>query len=123
MTPRDIEMCVMDCLQDDVMENMAALLRVLNGADDRRSWESARGQSFSESEVQSALVRLMNNGFVIPLAEQASSNDKISPVQVSEVGFGVTWSRAWFHLTQAGRTALQAWWHAEGQARYPVDEM
>jgi len=80
MTPREIEMCVLDCLQDDDIEDIAALLRLLSGADDDQSWETARGMPFSEIEVQSALARLMEKELVKPLAEQAPHFGAARPI-------------------------------------------
>lgn len=120
MTPREIEMCVLDCLQDDVIEDVAALLRMLNGTDDDQSWETARGKPFDEAEVQAALSRLMEKGLVTAAAEQSPDFGAARPIPREAVGTSVPWGEVWFHLEPEGREAVQAWWNAEGQAKYPL---
>lgn len=120
MTPREIEMCVLDCLQDDAIEDVAALLRVLNGIDDDRSWETARGKPFDESEVQAALIRLMEKGLVTAVAEQSPDFCAARPIPREALGTSVPWGELWFHLEPAGREAVQSWWKTEGQAKYPL---
>jgi hypothetical protein len=120
MTPREIEMCVLDCLQDDDIENVTALLTMLNRKNNDRSWETARGQPFDEGEVQLALVSLMENGLVTPAAELAPDYG-VRPIPRMAVGTSVPWPEVWFHIEPAGRDEVQAWWQAEGQAKYPLD--
>jgi hypothetical protein len=120
MTPREIEMCVLDCLQDDDVEDIAALLRMLNGEDDDRSWESARGLPFGEAEVQSALARLMESGLVTPAAEHAAHHDGVRRIPREAVGASIPWAEVWFHIEPEGRKVVHSWWNAEGQAKYPL---
>ncbi len=119
MTPREIEMCVLDCLQDDDIEDIAALLRMLNGADDERSWEAARGMPFREAEVRSALARLMEKGLVTPAAEQSPHFGEARPIPIESVGVAVPWEKVWFRLEPQGRETVRSWWISEGQRRYP----
>ena len=120
MTPREIEMCVLDCLQDDDVEDVAALLRMLNGEGDDQSWETARGMPFDESEVQAALARLMEKGLVTPSAEHPRRDGTVRPIPWEKVGTSVAWSQVWFHLEPEGREAVKAWWNGEGKAKYPI---
>lgn len=120
MTPREIEMCVLDCLQDDGLEDVATLLRSLNGTDDHRSWETARGMAFSQTEVRSALTRLMEQGLVTPTAEQPPRYEGTSPIPMEAVGVSVPWAEVWFHINPEGRAAVREWWDTEGCAKYPL---
>lgn len=120
MTPIEIEMCILDCLQDDAVENMSTLLRALNGADDPKSWEAARGGPFCEAEVQSALARLMEKRLVTPLAEQVLELGSLHRISVDAVGTSIAWKSVWFHLEVAGRAVVQAWWDFEGKTKYPL---
>jgi len=122
MTPREIEMCVLDCLQDDAIEDMAALLRMLNDKDDDSSWETARGMPFNDAEVRAALVRLMEKGLVTPAAERAPHYGEARPIPWREVGASIEWGEVWFHLEPQGREAVQTWWSTEGKIRYPLGE-
>ncbi len=121
MTPRDIEMAVLDTLQDDI-EDVAALLRMLNGPDDEQCWETLRGMPFHKVEVQAALVRLMNKGLVTPAAELAPHFGELRPIPMEFVGVSVPWEEVWFDLTAAGRRVIQDWWKTEGDAQYPPPE-
>lgn len=120
MTPSEIEMCVLDSLQDDAVENISTLLISLNGGDDPNSWEAARGVPFCKMEVQSALARLLEKRLVAPLAEQALELGSLRRIPVDAVGTSVAWESVWFHLELAGRVAVQAWWDSEGKMRYPL---
>jgi len=120
MTLREIEMCVLDCLQNDVIEDVAALLRMLNGNDGDQSWGTARGKPFGEAEVQAALTRLMEKRLVTAAAEQETEIGAARPIPREAVGTSIPWGGVWFHLEPEGREAVQAWWSAEGQARYPL---
>jgi hypothetical protein len=121
MTPRDIEMAVLDSLQNDT-EDVVQLLHILNGADDDLSWESARGMPFHKVEVQAALVRLMDKGLVIPHAALEPELDTLRPIPRSAIGVSVPWEEVWFDLTVEGRRAIQEWWKNEGDAKYPPPE-
>lgn len=119
MTHREIEMCVLDSLLDDC-EDVSQLLSILNRVGDEQSWENARGTTFLETEVQSALVRLMAEGLVTPLASQAPHFRGLQTISREAVGTTVPWSEVWFELRPEGRNTVQAWWSAEGQFKYPL---
>lgn len=121
MTPRDIEMCVLDSLQNDI-EDVTQLLNILNGPDDERSWETARGMPFHKVEVQAALVRLMDTGLVIPHAAIAPELDTLRPIHRWAIGVSVPWEEVWFDLTAEGRRVIQEWWKNEGDAKYPLPD-
>ncbi len=121
MTPRDIEMAVLDSLQNDI-EDVVQLLHILNGADNDLSWESARGMPFHKVEVQAALVRLMDKGLVIPHAALAPELDTLRPIPRSAIGDSVPWEEVWFDLNPEGRRVIQEWWKNEGDAKYPPPE-
>ena len=120
MSLREVEMCVLDCLQDDDIEDVAALMRMLNAADDNRSWSALRRMLFDEAEVQSALVRLMEMRMVTPAVEQPPDFEAVRPIPREAVGTSIPWSKVWFHLEPEGRKRVQYWWKTEGQAKYPL---
>lgn len=115
MTSREIEMCVLDCLQDDV-ENVPALLRMLNGHDPS-SWEMARGARFTADEVQAALDSLMDKQMVTPYADDSCGT--CVPVEGNIVGSTRAWEDVWFQLEPLGRDVFRQWWEAEGRIKYP----
>lgn len=120
MTPRDIQMCVADVMQDDEIEDVASVLRMLNH-EYESSWRAARGSLFTVEEVHDALQQLMAAGLVTPNAEQPPL-DGCRPIPVDQVGTTFSWDAVWFHLEPAGRDAMRHWWETEGQAKYPLAE-
>jgi hypothetical protein len=62
----------------------------------------------------------MEKGLVTPAAEQAPDFDAVCPIPREVVGTSVPWGEVWFHLEPEGREVVQAWWNAEGKARYPL---
>ena len=118
MSPRDIRMCVADVLQDDEIEDIASILRLLNFPGDP-SWRASRGAAFAEAEVREALGALIAEGLVTPCAELPPSGD-CGPIPVEQVGGEHPWADLWFHLEMAGREAVRDWWESEGEAKYPI---
>jgi hypothetical protein len=119
VTPDEIQMCVADVLQNDDIENLDSILRMLNHDDD--SWRIARRSQFTGTEVQAALERLISDGLVIPCAEQ-SPLDGCRPIPAGQDWARVAWDQLWFHLEAAGRDAVHRWWDREGRQKYPLDE-
>jgi hypothetical protein len=119
MSSRDLQMCVADVMQDDDLENIDSILRMLNNEHD--SWRSARGSLFTFPEVQGALEHLIAVGFVKACAEQPPLNG-CRPVPAGDVGTRVAWNALWFHLDAAGRDAVRQWWETEGHEKYPTEE-
>jgi hypothetical protein len=119
MTPEEIRMCVADSMQDDEIENVDSILRVLNGDDD--SWGTARGSPFSIAEVRNALEQLITEGLVLPCADDPTQ-DGCCAIPASKDWKSVSWDDLWFHLEEAGRDAVRLWWGAEGQQKYPLEE-
>jgi hypothetical protein len=118
MTPQDIQMCVVDVLQDDEIEDIDSVLRMLNHAYES-SWRAARGSLFTKEEVRSALEQIMAAGLVTPCAEQPPLNDCV-PIPVNQVGTTFPWDVVWFHLEPSGREALGRWWETVGRAKFPL---
>jgi hypothetical protein len=119
VTPEEIQMCVADVLQDDGIENLDSILRMLNHEDD--SWRTARRSEFTGVEVQAALERLISDGLVTRCPEQAPLDD-CRPIPAGQDCKSVAWEQLWFHLEDAGRDALHRWWDGEGWHKYPSDE-
>jgi hypothetical protein len=117
MNERDLEMCVLDTLRDDEIENLDSILRALNNADSA-SWRAARGAPFTVEEVQAALCRLIVAGQVTACVEQPPNNE-VAALPKEKMGT-VQWNVLWFHLEPAGREAADQWWQAEGRAKYPL---
>ena len=118
MTLRDIQMCVADVLQDDEIEDIDSVLRMLNH-EYESSWRAARGGLFTVEEVRNALEQLMADGLVTPCAEQPPLN-KCIPIPVDQVGTTFPWDAVWFHLEPSGRDATRRWWETEGQVKFPL---
>jgi hypothetical protein len=118
MNDHEIQMCVADVLQDDAMENIDSILRMLNH-DVASSWRNARGTPFMPQEVRAALVQLIAAGLVTPCAEQPRTY-QCSAIPAELLGAAVPWESAWFHLEPTGHTAVKRWWDAEGQLKYPL---
>jgi hypothetical protein len=121
MNPYEIQMCVADVLQDDDIENIESILRMLNGSNDELSWKSARDVAFTEDEARAALANLIADGLVTPCASRPAS-EGCSPIPASHVGTEFPWANVWFHLETPVREAVRRWWEAEGQAKYPLVE-
>jgi hypothetical protein len=119
MTPIEIQMCVADVMQDDDIENLDSILRMLNHEDD--SWRTTRGSQFTGAEVRAALERLISDGLVTPCAEQAPG-DGCRPIPVGRDWKSIPWEELWFHLEDAGRNAVHRWWEGEGRHKYPLEE-
>jgi hypothetical protein len=117
MTPQEIQMCVADVMQDDDIENVDSILRMLNNEHD--SWRRARGSVFTITEVHAALKELIAHELVTPCAKQFSSTE-CSPIPTNQFGTKFTWDRLWFHLETAGRSAVRQWWETEGCKKYPL---
>jgi hypothetical protein len=120
MSPDEIQMCVADVLQDDDIENIESILRMLNFPDEP-SWRASRGTPFTEAEVRAALEQMIAAGLVTPCAEQPPLDECI-PIPARLVGKEYPWDAVWFHLEATGREAVRHWWEAEGEARYPLAE-
>lgn len=120
MSPYEIQMCVADVIQDDDIENLGSILRLLNHPYES-SWRATRNAEFTEDEVRAALADLIAAGLVTPCAERPPSGD-CSPIPASHVGTAYPWTDVWFHLETPGREAVRRWWEAEGQAKYPLAE-
>jgi len=120
MSPREIQMCVIDVMQDDEIESLSTILSTLNN-DSNSSWRMARGCEFTAEEVRDGLEESMAAGLVTPCAER-SRLGACSPMLVQEVGEKFSWDEVWFHLERAGREALRSWWEAEGKVRFPLSE-
>jgi hypothetical protein len=119
MTPTDIRMCVADAMQDDEIENIDSILRMLNN-DCESSWRAVRGQEFSAQEVVAAIRELLTAGMITPCAEAPSSGD-CTPVRIEQVGTEFAIESLWFHLEQSGRDAVREWWDSAGQAKFPLE--
>ena len=119
MTSREIEMCVADSLQDDEIENVDSIVRMLNHEYDS-SWRTARGRAFTGEEVRSALERLMSTGQVTPCCEQPPL-DGCRPIPPDQVGTAFPWEDVWFHLEQSGRDAVRKWWETDGRKKFPLE--
>jgi hypothetical protein len=119
VTPLEIRMYVADALQDDDIENVGSILRMLNAGDD--SWEAARGRPFTIAEVRDALEQLIADGFVTPCAEQPPL-EGCRPIPADQVSTKVSWDELWFHLEVAGRNAVRRWWETEARDKYPIEE-
>src|SRR5260370_41556437 len=111
-------MCVADVVQDDAIENVESILRLLNHPY-ASSWRATRGTAFTEQEVRAALGHLITAGLVTPCAERSPSAE-CSPLSSSHVGTEYPWATLWFHLETTGREAVHGWWESEGQAKYPL---
>jgi len=119
MSPEEIQMCVADVMQDDDIENVDAILRMLNHEDD--SWQTARRNEFTAAEVRAAVEALVSDGLVTPCAEQPPL-EGCRPLPAGHDWKTVPWEELWFHLEAAGRVAVQQWWEREGRQKYPLDE-
>lgn len=117
MTTEEVRMCVADVLQDDDIEDMNSILRMLNFPDEP-GWRASRGSEFTDTEVRDALKGLIADGLVTPCAEHPPSGE-CSPIPAGQVGTEYPWDALWFHLEPAGRDAVRRWWEAEGSAKYP----
>lgn len=117
MSPEEIRMCVVDVLQDDDIENVDSILRMLNFPDEP-SWRASRGAAFTDAEVREALRILIADGLVTPCAEYPRSGE-CSSIPADHVGVRYPWDSLWFHLEPAGRDAVHHWWKTEGQVKYP----
>jgi hypothetical protein len=117
MSPEEVRMCVADVLQDDDIENIDSILRMLNFPDEP-SWRASRGAAFTDEEVLEALAGLIEDGLVTPCVEHPQSGD-CSPIPAAQVGAEYQWNALWFHLEPAGRDAVRRWWETEGEAKYP----
>ncbi len=120
MTPMDIQMCVADAMQDDDIENVDAVLRMLNNASET-SWRAARGQYFTVEEVESAIRELLKAARITPCAETSQSGDCM-PIAVERVDADFPIESLWFHVEQSGRDAVQEWWQSVGRVRFPLRE-
>lgn len=121
MNQQDIEMCVADCLQDDVIESFDLIMHRLNDRDrDSDSWSLARGTAFTDDEVRCAIRRLMAAGMVTPCAETPPSGD-CRPVPTEQVGTDFAIESLWFHLEQSGRDAVREWWDSVGRTKFPLE--
>lgn len=118
ITPTDIRMCVADTMQDDAIENIDSVLRMLNNASES-SWRAARGQEFSPEEVVAAIRELLTEGLITPCAE--TSSGECTPVPSELVGTDFPIESLWFHLEQSGREAVREWWDSIGQAKFPLE--
>lgn len=119
MTPEEVRMCVADVMQDDEIENVDSIIRMLNNEHDS-SWRAARGSAFTSSEIINALEQLMALGLVTPCAEQPPSGD-VSPIAAEQVP-RFSFDTLWFHLEPSGRHAVQNWWNTEGCDKFPIRE-
>jgi hypothetical protein len=119
MSLKDIEMCVVDAIRDDDIENVETILCEVNGDED--SWEAARGYPFTAVEVRDALVRLIADSLVTPCAEQPPL-DGFRPIPARDVGTTYPWDGLWFHLENSGRLPFKQWWESEGCSRYPLQD-
>lgn len=115
MTPYEIQMCVADVLQDDDLENVDSIVKMLNHEYD--SWRTARGSLFTTTEVLLALEQLIAQGLVAPCVEQAPF-DACRPLPASQPTTPL--ETLWFHLEAAGREAVREWWESEGHIKYPL---
>lgn len=120
MSPYEIQMCVADVIQDDDIESIDTILRLLNHPYES-SWRATRGAAFTEEEVRVALKPLIAAGLVTPCAERLPSGE-CGPIPASHVGTEYPWAALWFHLEPTGREAVHRWWESEGQAKYPLAE-
>ena len=120
MTPTDIRMCVADAMQDDEIENIASVLRILNN-DSESSWRAARGKEFSMTEVTAAVRELLAAGMITPCAELPSGD--CSPIPIEQVEAVLSIESLWFHLEQSGRHAVQQWWDSVGKSKFPLESI
>ncbi|GIW86674.1 MAG: hypothetical protein KatS3mg108_0998 [Isosphaeraceae bacterium] len=120
MAPEEIRMCVADVLQDDDIENIDSILRMLNFPDEP-SWRASRGAAFTDAEVREALRGLMADGLVTPYVEHPPSGQCV-PIPVDDVDTQYPWDTLWFHLEPEGRDAVRRWWETEGGQKYPNPE-
>jgi len=118
MTSNDIRMCVADAMQDDEIENISSVRRMLNN-DSESSWRAARGKEFSIEEVTTAVRELLAEGMLTPCAELPSGGCSPVPIEQVETVFAI--ESLWFHLEQSGRHALQEWWDSVGKTKFPLE--
>lgn len=121
MTPGDIRMCVADAMQDDEIEEVDSIVRMLN-SESQSSWRAARGSAFSIAEVTTAIRELLAAGMITPCAEMPSSGDCI-PISNDQVGNDYPIESLWFHLEQSGRDAVREWWETQGHLKYPLEPL
>lgn len=119
MTATDIRMCVADAMQDDEIESIDSVLRMLNNDSDS-SWRAARGKEFSNAEVRAALKELLAAGMVTPCAELPTSGD-CAPVPIEKVETVFSIESLWFHLERSGRDAVREWWDSVGKTKFPLE--
>ena len=120
MTPPDIRMCVADVMQDDEIENIDSVLRMLNNASES-SWRIARGQDFEAEEVRFAIRELLNAGMVTACAETPPWGD-LMRVALERVDIELPIDSLWFRLEYSGRQAVQEWWKSVGRIKFPLDQ-
>jgi len=119
MTQTDIQMCVADVMQDDEIENIDSIIRMLNNTTES-SWRAARGKEFVAAEVVAAINELLVAGMVTPCADESGSG-YCAPIKVDKVGTAFPIEALSFHLEQSGRDAVKDWWDREGHIRFPLD--
>jgi hypothetical protein len=119
MTSEEIKMSVADVMQDDDIENLDSILRMLNHEDD--SWRAARGREFTPVEVIGALGQLIFDGLVTPCADQPPLPG-CCPIPDDQDWEETASNELWFHLEPAGREAVRQWWATEGSRKYPLQE-
>jgi hypothetical protein len=120
MTPFDIQMCVADAMQDDDIENIDSIRRMLNNATEL-SWRAARGQEFTVDEVETAIRDLLRTTMITPCAESPQGGECV-PIAAERVDSDFPIESLWFHLEQSGRDAVNQWWESIGRVRFPLEQ-
>jgi hypothetical protein len=104
-TPALLEMFVVDVMRHDVIENVPAILKMIND-DGCIGWREFWPQDFTVIEVTTALKRLAGYGHVDVLEEIGGEVSRVDPGRFNPEN---DYSQFWFTLTDTGKSRWEHW--------------
>lgn len=97
-------MFILDILRHDAMENVPALVSMLNDDSGTTGWRDHWPRDFSNVDVANALIGLLHHGLVSVTEDTSTPGPTMDDAQGA-----ASVDAIWFAITQKGRRTLRSW--------------